>query len=76
MICLWCQARTNRLGRIRKIARLSGKKVDVTFCNEQEANKWAESCGERFEGWVRAVRLTTLLWAAAIGLFWGWYVNR
>jgi len=76
MICLWCQARIKRLRGIRKVALLSGKKVDVAFCNEQEANKWAESYKERFEGWVRVVRLTTLLWAAAIGLFLGWYVNR
>jgi hypothetical protein len=76
MICLCCQARIKRLKGIRKVARLSGKKVDVAFCNEQEANKWAESCEDKFEGWVRVVRPTTLLWAAAIGLFLGWYVNR
>ena len=76
MKCLWCQARIRSLRGIRKVARLSGKKVNIAFCNGQEADWWARSCGDRFQGWVIGVRLTTLIWAATIGLFLGWYVNR
>jgi hypothetical protein len=75
MKCSWCQARIKRIRGVRKVARLSSKQVDITFCNEQEANLWARSCGGRFQGWVRGVRLTTLLWAVGVGLFLGWYVN-
>ena len=76
MICSWCKARIKRFKGVRKVALLSGKKVDIVFCNEQEANRWVRSCGDRFQGWVRGIRLTTLIWAAGIGLFLGWYVNR